>query len=82
MTNEEKIISYPNSLETRVALVEMSIVNITHSLLRIENKIDSEFRDLKIEIKEIRKDVKNDTRWLLTIIAALGAIMAHGFHWF
>lgn len=82
MTNEEKIISYPNSIETRVALVEMSIVNITHSLLRIENKIDSEFRDLKIEIKEIRKEVKNDTRWLLTTIAALGAIMAHGFHWF
>ena len=81
MSAEENIISYPNSIETRVALLEMSMINVNQSLIRIENKIDKQFSELNIEIKEIRKDLKNDTRWLLTVIAAVAGIMAHGFHW-
>lgn len=86
MTNEENIHNYPNSLETRVALVEMAIINIsrTHDELkshniRLENKMDLGF-------SEIRKEMKSDLRLVLSIMGALSAclagIMAHGFHWF
>jgi hypothetical protein len=64
-------INIVNSEQTRIALLEQSIGTINQTLIRIEN-----------EIKDIRKDMKTDFRWLLTIIAGLGAIMAHGFHWF
>lgn len=86
---ENNIKSYTNSLETRVALVEMAIVNINQTLIRLENKIDFGFseckadsKSLSCEIKEIRKDMRYDFRWTLTIIGVLGAVMAHGFHWF
>jgi len=82
MTNEENIHHYHNSLDTRVALVEMAIVNIskTHDELKNHNlRIEN-------ELKEIRKEMKSDSRWLLSVIIAaftgLAGIMAHGFHWF
>ena len=46
------------------------------------DKIDEKFGEIRSEIKDVRKEMKSDFRWLLTIIAGLGAIMAHGFHWF
>jgi uncharacterized coiled-coil protein SlyX len=89
MTNKEKVISYPDTIETRVALLEAAIVGINQTLIRIETKIDRQFDDLKSDIKDIRRELKDirrdmasDFRWTLTIIAALGGIMAHGFHWF
>jgi hypothetical protein len=82
MTNKEKIISYPDTIETRVALLEAAIVGINQTLIRMENKLDKQFDELKSDIKEIRHEMKLDFRWTLTIIAALGGIMAHGFHWF
>ena len=82
MINEENVLNYPNGIETRVALLEMSIANINQTLIRIESKMDSQIIEIKNEIKEIRKDMKSDFRLILTIIAALGGIMAHGFHWF
>jgi uncharacterized protein (UPF0335 family) len=85
MNNEDNVIQYPNSIETRVALLEMSIININNTLIRIENElkdIRSEIKEVRNEIKEVRRDLKYDTRWLLTIITALGGVMAHGFHWF
>ena len=89
MSKEEKVINYPNSIETRVAILEVSVVNISQTLLRLENKIDvgfsdikNEFKDVRTELKDIRKEIKSDVKWLLVIIAGLGAIMAHGFHWF
>lgn len=57
--------------ETRLALLEQSIGSINNTLLSIQS-----------EIKEIRKDLKSDFRWILAIIGGLGFIMAHGFHWF
>lgn len=75
---EDNITHYPNSTETRVALLEMSISNINDTLNRLEkrfDKVDDEFVDL-------RKDMKFDFRFLIGAISALAAIMAHGFHWF
>lgn len=82
MKKEDKVTDYPNSLETRVALVEMSIININQTLIRLEKKIDDGFNKIENQITDIKKEMKNDFRWLLTIIAGLGAIMGHGFHWF
>jgi hypothetical protein len=75
MAKEENIVNYPNSIDTRVALLESSIATINQTMFRLENKMDKGFDDMK-------KDAKADFRWLLTIIGGLGFIMAHGFHWF
>ena len=71
MNKDENIVNYPHSIETRVALVEMSIVGIGQTLLRIENRLD-----------KIEKDMKYDFRFLISAICVLGGIVAHGFHWF
>lgn len=88
MINDENIISYPNNIDTRVALLEMSIVNINETMKEIKGSL----KEIRNDIKEIRKDMKSDFRWLLGTIFGLGAflfgglvgitgIMAHGFHW-
>jgi archaellum component FlaC len=103
MKNDENIVSYPNSIETRVALLEMSVSNINQTLIRIEAKMDKGFDDINKRFDSIdkrfgdvdkkfegidkkfddfRKDMRSDFRWILTIIAGLSAVMAHGFHWF
>ena len=82
MNSEENIVHYPNSIETRVALLEMSLLNINQTLSRIENEIKDLRQEIRIDIKEVKREMKNDTRWLLTVIAAIAAVMAHGFHWF
>jgi hypothetical protein len=78
MNKDDNIVNYPHSIETRVALVEMSIVNVNQTLIRIEKRFD------KIDDKfdRISKDMKFDFRFLLGAICILGGIMAHGFHWF
>jgi hypothetical protein len=68
---EDNVSQYPNSIETRVALVEMSISHINDALLRIET-----------EIKDSRKEMRSEFKWILAIIAGLAGIIAHGFHWF
>jgi len=82
MNTEENIINYPNSIDTRVALLEVSISSINQTMVRLENKMDSQFNETKNDFKDLRKDMKTDFRWLLAIIGGLGFIMAHGFHWF
>ncbi len=72
---ENKQVDYLDNIPTRVALLEQSIATINQTLIRLESKMDKGFDD-------IRKDMKSDFRWILTIITGLGAIMAHGFHWF
>lgn len=71
MNKEKNVVDYPNSIETRVALLERSIDGINDTL-----------KEIKQELKDIRKEMKSDFRWLLTIIGGLGLVMAHGFHWF
>lgn len=68
---ETNVSNYPDSVETRVALLEMAISHINETLLRIEN-----------DIKESRKEAKFDFKFIITAFAGLAAIMAHGFHWF
>ena len=76
MSTENKL--YPGSIDTRVALLEQSIGSINQSLIEI--KID--LKDMRKEIKEHQREVHSDFRWVLAVIGALGAIVAHGFHWF
>jgi len=72
---EDNISEYPVHMETKVALLEQSIMHINQTLLRIEN-----------DSKEFRSEVKNDFRWMFGLMIAFGSglmgVMAHGFHWF
>lgn len=90
---EKKLTTYPDSVDTRVALLEQSIghinqtlINLSHSVEKLDAKMDQGFRDL-------RQDMKSDFKWLMGMIIGLaaftvsgflglGSIMAHGFHWF
>ena len=80
--SEDKVSQYPNSIDTRVALLEQSISHINETLM-----------DIKLELKEFRKEVKEDIKdlkkwswthfvFLFASIAALTAVVAHGFHWY
>jgi hypothetical protein len=71
-----------NSDQTRIALLEQSIGTINQTLIRIENRLDG-----------IDKEMKSNFLWTLgmmiglsgaglSMIIGLGAITAHGFHWF
>jgi len=74
-----------HSEETRLALLEQSINTINDTLVRFEKRfdnVDSKFQKIDDKLDSIKKELKSDFRWLLTIISGIGAIMAHGFHWF
>ncbi len=71
---EANITTYPNTIDTRVALLEMSISNINETLKRFEIKLD-------------KMDDKIDSRffWLLSLQIAsfvgLLGVIAHVAHW-
>lgn len=83
-TNDENIYQHPSesNVDVKIALLEQSIDTINKTLERIESSMNNQFNELKSELRDYKKEVKSDFRWILTIIAGLGAIMAHGFHWF
>ena len=58
ITNEDKIINYPNSIETRVALLEMSMINLNQTLIRLETKMDKGFDEFQSDL--IRFETKMD----------------------
>ena len=68
--SSEKIKDQPND-EVRLAIVEHTIKTINDTLVRFEKRFDQ--LDAKLD---------SQFKWTLTIIAGLGFIMAHGFHWF
>lgn len=68
--------------DSRITIVENAIVSIDKRFDKIDNDLKDFRGEILSEFKQIRKEMKSDYRWLLTIIAGLGAIMAHGFHWF
>lgn len=70
---------YPHDVRiiTEVALLEQSICHINQTLIRIEKSI----LDVNVNVNDIRKEMKNDFRFLITAICSLAAVMAHGFHW-
>jgi hypothetical protein len=80
--HEQNIEQYPVHIETKVALLEQSLSYMQNSLEVIVKNVD------KANDKIDKVDHKVDSRflWLLSFIIAgfsgLGAIMAHGFHWF
>jgi len=45
-------------------------------------KVESAMESLTYEVKEIRKEMKSDFRWILGMMLALLTLMAHGFKWF
>lgn len=54
---EDNLSIYPNSIDTRVALLEMSISNINETMKRVENRLEK--LDSKIDSRFI---------WMLTFI--------------
>lgn len=84
---------YPNSIDTRVALLEQSIGMINQTLIEIKHDMKEGFQDIRTEIKELRMEMREEMRdikkwswthfvFLFGAIAGLGVIGAHGFHWF
>lgn len=81
---ENNLKKYPESVDTRVALLESSISHINDTLCRFEkrfDKIDDQFNEMRNEFKEVRKEMKYDFRFLIGAICALAGVIAHGFHW-
>jgi archaellum component FlaC len=66
------------SQDSRITVIENAIV----SLDRRFEQIDKRFDKIDNDLKDFRKEMKSEFRWVLTIITGLGAIMGHGFHWF
>ncbi len=75
---DDNISQYPNSIDTRVALLEASISHINDTLMRFEKRFDK----IDGQFNEIRKDMKYDFRFIVGCFCGFAAIMAHGFHWF
>jgi len=87
MTTEK--IPHQYSDETRLTILELSINNINNTLVRFEKRfdqIDNKFDKVNEKLETILKESNADFRWLVKFIIStsigLGALMAHGFHWF
>lgn len=81
-----------NSLETRIALVEQSIIHISETMIRVENKIENGFKKVDEKIDKIEKEIKlfdhrlwTNFYWILgtlfTLTTLTCGILAKGFHW-
>jgi uncharacterized protein YpuA (DUF1002 family) len=75
--------------DTRLTILELSINNINSTLVRFEKRfdqIDNKFDKVDEKLETILKESNADFRWLVKFIISasvgLGALMAHGFHWF
>ena len=71
--------------DTRLALLEQTNEHIYEVLNRIDkrfDRMDERFDGMELDFKGLRSEMKSDFRWLLTIMAGIAGIMAHGFHWF
>lgn len=67
--------------QERVAITKYDLY-YEQRMTRVESAVETLVKD----VREIKKDMKSDFRWLLGIIiggnAGLFALMAHGFKWF
>lgn len=89
---ESKLTNFPDNIDTRVALLEMSISHINETLIRMEKRFDKiderlDKIDGRLERMEGRLDAKIDSRffWLLSLqiasfVGLLGTI-ARVAHW-
>ena len=77
---------YPLHVETRIALLEQSIGHINQTLIEMKKDFKEGLSYNCEEIREFRRDVKSDHRWMFGLMIAFGTglmgVMAHGFHWF
>lgn len=87
MSNPQKYIKTNDSNETRIALLEQSIIHIGQTLIRIESKIDN--LDLKIDKIDtklgLRIDKIDNRLWqtmFLISSSIIGIIIGKIFHWF
>jgi len=49
-----------NSYEIRTALLEQTCANINQTLIRLENKMDDGFNEIKTEIKDLKIEMQNE----------------------
>jgi hypothetical protein len=70
-------------------MTELDRIVITKYDLLYEQRmtrVETVIENVAIDLKDMKKEMKSDFRWLLGIIiggnAGLFALMAHGFKWF
>ena len=68
-TNKSNVVEF-NSHETRIALLEQSVIYLKESI-----------DEIKSSLKRLDEKIDTHFKWLLMTIAGLAGIMAHGFHW-
>jgi hypothetical protein len=68
-SNKDNIVEL-NSHETRIALLEQSILYMRESI-----------DDIKLILSKLDSKVDSNFKWLLAGLAGLAGLMAHGFHW-
>jgi hypothetical protein len=75
MTKDEQtnmlITKYDLLYEQRITKVETTCQQLLDIVIEIKH-----------DMREIRKDMKADFRWLLFVMGIMFAVMAHGFKWF
>ncbi len=73
MSKEDKIVNYPSSIDTRVALLEQSISHINQVLIDIKNDMKDFRNEIRSEFKDIKTEGKTHFRWTLISIAGIYA---------
>lgn len=69
-TENISITKYDLLFESRLTRVESAMENFSISV-----------KILSDELRETRKDMKADFRWMIAMMIGLVTIMAKGFHW-
>ena len=70
------------SNDERIAVLENTSAHILDSLARIENRLTTLDADIKSGFKDVNNRMWSNFVWTISALAALLAVMAHGFHWF
>jgi hypothetical protein len=61
---------HDGGMEARIARLESTTEHILRELV-----------DIKLDLKEIRRNTRTDFLWIIGGFATILAVMAHGFHW-
>jgi len=68
--------------DVRLALLEQTITNINDTLVRFEKRFDRIEQKMDSNFKWVLGTIFGLGTFLISSLIGLGAIMAHGFHWF
>ena len=63
--------SYQNTNDTRIALLEQSIININDTLKRLETKIDNNHKEMQEQISRLCAQNWSQFRWVIGIIGTV-----------